>query len=154
MSEGKEDKQELLKLYDIRVREIHHYNTMIWAFPIAFAGLLAAQYNFLAIGAPAIVVAGFFNLSLCYVFSRHVGNFNAVKDAADNIGDELAKQFPEGAFPNFENSGLEARYLMRKTLWSVSLIFLIWAVLGLAAMWLPAENCIGQGLRQLYGFQS
>lgn len=142
MSEGKEDKQELLKLYDIRVREIHHYNTMIWAFPIAYGALLAAQVRFLD-GAILALLATAFNLTLCYVFYRHIQHHRAVKSAIEFVEESVKDRYGRGdqsrAFPDFKKAKAWPKWAPKSQ--PKATLVMLWGVLTATLLFLPV-SCV------------
>jgi len=90
----------LRALYDIRVKEAHHYNTLIWAFPLAYATLLAAEAKLLDPGGP-LLIAAVFNVTLCYVFARHLRTRKFIQKALKFTEKKLEGLYGSDFVPGF-----------------------------------------------------
>lgn len=131
----KPDKAELRALYDIRIKEMHHYNTMIWAFPLAYATLLAGELRFIDEGSWPLVCAAFFNLGLWYVFWRHLQNKSRIQTALRFTEGKLAELYGKDFVPDFpkEDSCFppKAATVMSPSLVVVTLLFLLRAIFSM-----------------------
>ena len=125
------DRQELRALYDIRVKEIHHYNTVIWAFPSAYGALLAAEYRWIEIGTVALLCAALFNLALCYVFYRHVQNKASIQAALKSTEKRIGNLYGSEFVPSFKDCGPKATTVMILAVTAVGLLFLVRALIPL-----------------------
>jgi len=142
MNDELENKDELMKLYDIRIREIHHYNTMIWAFPIACGALLAAQVRFLDRAILVLLATGF-NLTFYYVFYRHIQHHRALKSAIEFAEKSLKDRFGRGtqakAFPDFKQAKVWPKWAAK--LQPKATLVMPWSVLTATVLLLPV-SCV------------
>jgi hypothetical protein len=100
----KPEPKELRALYDIRVKEAHHYNTMVWAFPAAYAALIAAEIRFIE-GAWPVLFAALFNLTLWYTFWRHLRFKRCIHSALLFTEGEISKLYGPSFVPAFPPKG-------------------------------------------------
>jgi hypothetical protein len=131
----KPSQAELRALYDIRIKEMHHYNTMIWAFPLAYATLLAAEFRFIDAGSWPLVCAALFNVGLWYVFWRHLQNRSCIQTALRFTEGKLAELYGQDFVPDFpkEDSGLppKATTVMSWSLGVVTVLFVLRAIFSM-----------------------
>lgn len=134
MSDPFDDPKELRAYYDVRVKELHHFSTAIWAFPSAFAALVAAEYRFLATDRVALVCSAVFNLTLCYAFWKHLYNRECVLTALKKVEERVRKSFGEDYVPKFKATPWylvpRATTLMEWVVLIVSVLFFLHAVLA------------------------
>jgi hypothetical protein len=123
---------ELRALYDIRVKEIHHYNTIIWAFPVAYAALLGSEIHFLNERPWSLIVAAIFNFVFVYVFCHHLRNMRSIRVVLKHTEDVLADQYGREFVPDFQKSLLwflpKPTALMKWSLIIVTSLFLLRAI--------------------------
>ena len=132
MSDPLDDPKELRAFYDVRVKELHHFSTTIWAFPSAFAALVAAEYRFLAGDRVALVCSALFNLTLCYAFWKHLYNRECVLKALQKVEERVAKAFGEDYVPKFKPSPWylvpRATTVMEWVVAIISVLFLVHSI--------------------------
>jgi len=137
--------EELRALYDIRIKEVHHYNTLVWAFPIVFTTMIGWEYRYLHSGSGLLVIAAVFNVALWYVFHRHLQNKNRIQKALKFTENRLADLYGRDFVPDFpkEEWGLppKATDVMWWALTLITGIFLIWALAAKFCKW----NCCWTG---------
>jgi hypothetical protein len=116
---------ELRALYDIRVKEMHHYNTIIWAFPIAYATLLAAELRFIDAGSWSLVAAAIFNVALWYVFWRHLQYRQSIQLVLRFTEKKLGQIYGDEFVPDFSksDSALRATIVMHWAIVAVTILF-------------------------------
>jgi len=125
--------EELRALYDIRIKEAHHYNTLVWAYPLAFATLIAGEYRFIDAGSGLLMLAALFNVTLWYVFLRHLQNRGRIQKALKFTENKLAELYGGNFMPDFpkEDSVFfpRATTVMFWTLSAITVLFLGRAVI-------------------------
>lgn len=137
--------EELRALYDIRVKEVHHYNTSVWAFPIVFVTLVAGEYRYLGAGSVLLFLAAIFNFCLWYVFHRHLKNKKHIQKTLKFTEDKLAELYGKEFVPDFPRSSgcfPKATQVMWLALTAITVAFLVRAIVTMY----PDEDCCRCGL--------
>src|SRR5260221_14172385 len=96
-----DDAKELRALYNIRLNELHNFSTGIWAFPSAFAALVAAEYRFLFEKPGILICAAIFNLTLCYGFWKVLYNRECVLKALRHVEEKFSNKCGAEFVPHF-----------------------------------------------------
>jgi hypothetical protein len=126
---------ELRALYDIRIKEMHHYNTMIWAFPLAYATLLAAEFRFVDEGSWPLVFAAIFNCTLWYVFWHHLQNKRCIKTTLIFTEGKLAALYGSDFTPNFPKEGSSCLPTATTVMsWSIGVVSVLFGLRAVLAM--------------------
>lgn len=132
MNHPLEDAKELRALYDVRIKELHHFSTTIWAFPTAFAALLAAECRFLSKSHGLLIVAALFNVALFYAFWKHLHNRQCVLNALQNVEAKMRAAFGGDVVPDFKACPwylrVRATEMMKWVVGLVSVAFLVVSV--------------------------
>jgi RsiW-degrading membrane proteinase PrsW (M82 family) len=140
----KKDLAWLRALYDIRVKECHHYNTMIWAFPVAYTALLASEIHNIKLGEWPLVIVALFNICLWYVFWCHLRNRSHIKEVLIFTEGKIAEEYGKSFVPDFPKKDPrtfppKATTVINWSVGAVTGLFLLRAIFGI--LFGGAESC-------------
>jgi hypothetical protein len=118
-------------LYDIRVKEMHHYNTLIWAFPGVYAIVLINEYKDLFNLPWAFLLASIFNCALIFAFYRHMENKQAVCDCLKATEKKVSELYGSEFVPKFNIRGRDSATATQVITFAVTAATAIFLVSGI-----------------------